>query len=143
MENTPLNQNETQEAPSILEDSIDTSAYEKNMRNARIWLYVIAGFQFLMGIYEYATIPIQEEGIIAFAIDGFIAVLFLVLALWSRKKPVVAFTVALILYVGIILLFSYFDTSNLYRGIIAKIFAIIALIKANRDARQYEQVKSF
>src|SRR5690242_16705263 len=83
---------------SIFTDVYDLAPYEKTMKNARIWLYVIAGIQFIMGIYEYNTTADPTVAAVAFGIDAFIALTFLGLALWSRKKPVIAFTIALVFY---------------------------------------------
>lgn len=127
---------------SILEDAIDTYEYERTMKRARIWLYVIAGFQLLVGFYEYGTSADQTIGLIAFGIDAFIGVVFFALALWSQRKPVHAFTTALVLYILLQVGFMLLDPVNIVRGIIIKIFVIIALVKANRDARQYVAVRS-
>jgi hypothetical protein len=40
--------------------------------------------------------------------------------------------------VGMILI----DASNIYKGVIIKILIFVALIKAVRDARKYEEVKA-
>jgi hypothetical protein len=140
-----INQTTTATEPqqeSILEDVIDTSAYEKTLRTGRIWLYVVAGLQLLMGIYEYSITDEKYVAIIAFGIQAFIAVMFLALALWSKKKPVPAFTTALIAYLFFAIGFMFLDPSNIYRGILVKIFLVIALVKANRDARRYQEAKS-
>ena len=96
----------------------------------------------MMGIFEYANETDRTIGIIAFVIDAFIALLFLILALWSRKKPVASFTIALVIYLLLQIVFMLTDPTNIFRGIIIKIFVIIALVKANRDARKYEEIKS-
>ena len=127
---------------TIFSDVYDLEPYEKTLKNARIWLYVISGIQFLMGIFEYANETDRTIGIIAFVIDAFIALLFLILALWSRKKPVASFTIALVIYLLLQIVFMLTDPTHIFRGIIIKIFVIIALVKANRDARKYEEIKS-
>ena len=133
---------EQSETESIFSDVYDTSVYEKTLKNARIWLFVIAGFQFAMGIFEKITIEDPQVGWIAFSIDAFIAFIFLGLALWSKKKPVVAFTIALVLYILINVGFMLIDSSNIYKGFLIKIFVVIALVKANRDARKYENIRA-
>jgi hypothetical protein len=35
---------------TIFNDLITTDEHEKKFRNARIWLYVLAGFQFIMAL---------------------------------------------------------------------------------------------
>lgn len=132
------------EEKSIFDDVYDMEPYEKSMRNARIWLYVIAGFQLIMGVIEFNTVTDPTVASVAFGIDAFLALVFLGLALWSRKKPVVAFTVALIFYILIVLGLAVLsgDFTSMAKGIIFKILVVAALIKANRDARKYESIKA-
>lgn len=135
----------TTETPTLfsdVNDVVDTEQYEKSLRNARNWLYVIGGLQIIMGFIEYGTITEQQIAIAAFCIDAFIGALFLALALWSRKKPVVAFTTALVCYIVVVTGLAVLDPSNLFRGMLIKIFAVIALVKANKAARQYEAIKA-
>lgn len=126
---------------SIFQDmELNLQPYEKTMKNGRTWLYVIAAFQFCMGIFEY----FQNEGLVgtfAFAIDAGVAVTFLIMALWSRKQPVPAFTTALVLYILFVIAFSVLDTSNIIRGIILKIIVVGALIKAVKDAKTYVRIR--
>ena len=92
----PTAENETVvKQETIFDDVYDLEPYEKTMKNARGWLYVIAVIQFIIGIVEYNTVDEPTVAAIAFGIDAFIAVVFLALSLWSKKKPVVAFTIAL------------------------------------------------
>jgi len=111
------------------------------MKNARVWLYIIAAFQAAMGIFEYNTTDDATIGMIACIIDFSIAVLFTGLALYSKKNPVTAFTTALILYIMLIAGFIALDPSNATKGVIVKVLAIIALVKANKDARKYVAIK--
>jgi hypothetical protein len=127
---------------SIFNNLVDLELYEKSLKNARTWLYVIAAFQFLMGVYEYFTVEDNVVAAIAFGIDAFIGLTFLALAIWSKKKPTIAFALALGLYVLFLISFMILDSSNIFKGVIIKILVIVALVKANRDARKYEEVKA-
>lgn len=137
----PVNTKEDKPQETIFSEIYDLEPYERTLKNARIWLYVIAGLQFIMGIIELNREEDPVIGWTAFGINVFIALGFLALALWSRKKPVPAFTTALVFYIVLHVGFSILDPSNLVRGIIIKIFVIVALVKANRDARKYEEMK--
>src|SRR5947209_20515945 len=86
---------------TIFSDMMDTKPYEKNLRTARIWLYVVAGIQAAIGVYEYASTSDKDLAVAAALIDGGIAVMFLLLAVWSYKKPAIAFMTALIAYIVI------------------------------------------
>lgn len=128
---------------TIFDDVYDLAPYEKSMKNARVWLYVIAAIQVILGIVEFNTVDDPTIAAVAFGIDAFIALVFLVLALWSKKKPVIAFTIALSFYIVIVLGLTLVsgDFTNLAKGIILKVLIVAALIKANRDARKYEAIK--
>ncbi len=125
--------------PTIFSDIVDTAPYEKSLRNARIYLYIIAALQFGIGIYEYAST--EDKDLVAGGIDAGIGVLFLLLALWSYKKPAIAFMTALIAFLVIHIGLSIIDPSHIYRGIILKILVVVALIKAFKDARQVEKLR--
>lgn len=131
-----------EEQESIFNNLLDTTVYKKSMKNARVWLYIVSTLQFLMGIYEYFSAFDNTIGIASFTLDTIIAVFFLSLALWSKKRPVAAFTLALIFYLLFIIGMVILDSQNIFRGFIIKILVVIALIKANRDARQYEAYRS-
>lgn len=140
----PTAENETNvKQESIFDDVYDLAPYEKTMKNARGWLYAIAVIQFIIGIVQYNTVDDPTVAAVAFGMDAFIALVFLGLALWSKKKPVVAFTIALGFYAVIILGIALLsgDFTSLVKGIIFKILVVAALIKANRDARKYEAIK--
>ena len=105
-------------------------------------MFVIAGIQFCVGLFEYFTVDDNMVAAIAFGIDAFVALGFLTLAFWSKKKPMLAFSIALAFYSIVIVGYIIIDPSNLFKGIIIKILVIVALIKAINDAKQYEEVKA-
>jgi len=125
---------------TIFNNLIDADEYEKKFKSARTWIYVIAGFQFAMGIFEFIK---EEETVawIALGIDWTVALIFLLLGLWSRKKPAAAFLSALIFYLAMVTAFAAIDISNVLKGIIFKILIVIALVKAYNTAREYENMK--
>ena len=96
-----VQQEEVAPQQNLFADVVDTEPYEKSMKNARIWLYIIAALQAVMGIFEYNSTDDPTIGLIACGIDFAVAFLFLGLALYSKKNPVVAFTTALISYIVI------------------------------------------
>lgn len=126
---------------NILTNIVDTEEYEKPLRNARGWLYAVAGFQLAMGFYEYFTTDNHLVGAVALGIDAFIALVFLVLALWSRKKPVPAFLSALVCYITFSVGFMLLDSSNIFKGLLIKILVVIALVKAYNSAKEYVAIK--
>jgi hypothetical protein len=139
--NDPQKTTATDANSTIFNDVIDTDEHEKKFKNARIWLYVLAGFQFIIGIIEYS----RENGRVAWiagGVDWFIALCFFLLAVWSNKKPAAAFLTALIFYCCIIAALGIFDPLSIVRGIIFKILIIIALYKAYTMAKEYEALKA-
>jgi predicted branched-subunit amino acid permease len=137
----PLHAEELPPQQDLFADIADTEPYEKSMNNARIWLYVIAGLQAVMGVIEYSASDDATVGVIACGIDVSIGLLFLGLALYSKKNPVTAFTAALILYLVIVAVAIIIEPSSAIKGIWLKVLAVIALVKANKDARKYAAIK--
>jgi hypothetical protein len=125
---------------TIFSDLADTKPYEKSLKTARIWLYVIAGLQVIMGIYEYNTVA-PDLALLVLLIDAGIGIIFFGLALWSYKKPAASFLTALIIYVLIHIGLGILEPENLIKGVLLKIFIVIALVKAYNDAREVGRLK--
>jgi hypothetical protein len=138
----PQEENSVLEKESIFTEAFDYAPLQKSLKNGRTWLFVIAGIQLIMGVVEYNAAENTYVGWAAFGIDAFIGSVFFALALWSRKKPKLAFTLALAAYLFFNIGFMLIDATNLYRGILLKIIVLIALFKATRDARKYEDIKN-
>ena len=126
---------------SIFSDALDTSRYDKSLKRARVYLYIIAGIQCAVGIYEYATIRDKDFALVAAAIDFGIGALFIFFAVWSYKNPVTAFLTALITFVVIHIGMAFFDPASIIRGIILKGLAVFALIKAYNDAKEAQRLR--
>ena len=128
---------------SIFKDVVDTEPYQKGLKNARIWLYVVSGFHLVFAIINYFTLKDQDEqmALMASGIYVAIAAIFFALALWSYKKPTVSFLVALILYIAFIIGFALLDPANLVRGVIIRILVIVALFKGYTNAKQVEKLR--
>lgn len=136
---TPPSATATQE--SIFNDWGDTKPYEKSLKTARIWLYIIAALQVGIGIYEYNTVD-ESIALFALLIDAGIGVVFLALALWSYKKPAASFLTAIIAYALMYIILGLLEPQNLYKGVLLKIFIVIALVKAYKDAREVEKMRA-
>ncbi|MGE5105900.1 MAG: hypothetical protein ACM3H8_00010 [Sphingobacteriales bacterium] len=124
----------------VLSDIENFTKHEKTLKNARVWLYIIAGLQFVMGVYELLTID-GTIGIFAFLIDAAIAFVFLILSFWSKKNPSTAFLTALIFYLVLYILLGISDQGNFIKGILVKIFVVIALAKAYNNAKEISDLK--
>ena len=130
-----------QPAETHLFNDLDTSKYDKSLKQARILLYIVAGLQLLVGIIEFSSAKGVEINQIAGVIDGGIGIMFILFALWSYKKPATAFMTALILFIVIHVVSAIFDPTQIAKGIILKIIVIIGLIKAFNDARSIATLK--
>ena len=126
---------------TMFSDIVDIKPYEKNLKNARIWLYVIAAIQVVFGIVQYAITDDKEIGLIVAIVEAGIGVLFFLFALWSYKKPATAFMTALVTFVVIHVASAIIEPSQIYKGIILKVLVIVALVKGFNNAREVEKLK--
>ena len=126
---------------TIFGEMLDTKRYEKSLKNARIYLYIIAALQVVVGIYQYSQATDTETAIFLGGIPIALGLLFLVYAFWSYKKPVVAFMTALVTFVAAHLITMIDDPTSIYKGIILKVLVVVALVKAYKDAREVEKLK--
>lgn len=128
---------------SVLLDVADMSGYDKNLKNARTWLYVLSGIMFAVGLYHFFQNEAYGEEVqwITFAMEGGIALVFLACTLWSYKKPATAFMTALVLYLLLVISNAILEPATIIQGIIFKILIVIALGKAYKDARENEDLK--
>ena len=126
---------------TIFSDVLDTTPYEKNLRTARIYLYVVAAIQVGVGIYQYANAADPELGFWLGGVTAGLGILFLLFAIWSYKKPAAAFMTALIVFIVAHVATMVADPSYIYKGIILKVLVVIALIKGFRDAKEVEKLR--
>ena len=136
-------ENEPVKQDTIFNEVADMSGYDKNLKTARVYLYIVAALQIGVGIYQYITLKDYSEqvALLAGGIAGGLGIVFIILAIWSYKMPSAAFLTALIVFVGAHIYTAIEDPSQIPRGIILKVLVIVALIKGFKDAREYEQMK--
>ena len=65
--------------------------------------------------------------------------MLVVLGFLSKKKPFSSLIIGLILFIALWVVTAAMDKSNLYSGIIVKIFVVIYMLRALPDARRYER----
>lgn len=137
-EETPEKNTET----IFTEEEFSTQAYDKHIRQARNAIFVAAGLLTLGLIILGATIPAYYE---YFWIDcliwGAFIVGFILLGLWTKKKPYTAIVCALVLYGLFIALNAFADATTIYKGIILKIVIIVSLVKGLNDAREAQAMR--
>lgn len=131
---------ETPKEESIFEDiEVDTSAYQKHIRRARILLFIIAGLQLIVGIL--LGISGEPDYEIEVGVQVVIGLVFAGLAFWTKYKPYAALMIALVLYVGIFLLSAIVEPARIMSGIFIKIVIVVLLIRGISNARDAEEMK--
>jgi hypothetical protein len=124
---------------NALEEAISMEGYDKPVRNARIILFVAAGMQ-LFSIFTIGNLP-QPNKTLAIAINIFIAIVYILLALWTTKRPYTAIITALIFYTGWISFNAILAPATLIQGFILKILVYVLLIMALSNAREVQRWK--
>ncbi len=132
---------ESDRTQSIFPETPDLTESNKKINQGRGLLIFISIAQFLMGIYEYYSAEDKFTGSIAFGIDAFVAMIFLALALATKKKPFLCLTTGLVSYIVLIALFGFLDPTNLYNGALMKFFIIFALVKGVKAAKEAEAIR--
>jgi hypothetical protein len=139
-----LQENQQQDLLGDVGGEADTSEYDAQVRKARNWLFVVAGIQLIAGLVEVYSTP-DELKLIVLGIHGAIIAIFVGLALWTNKRAYEALIIAIVVYGLIYIGGGLLDPMNFIRGIIIKIFVVIALIngiKAAKEARNIRNLSS-
>ncbi len=106
---------------------------EKQVKNARITLFVLAGLFIIIGIYEGYVADGHDE---FFAyIDWGLAALYIGLGFWSKTRPFTAILIGFILYIALILMNAFLDPMTLVSGILWKIVIISFLVKGLQSTK--------
>lgn len=139
-----MNQNTTAENSTntdlLEDDDLSMEGYDKPVKKARNILFVLAAIQLVFGIF----IALQQYGvarIISMAIYIGIAIVFFLLALWTKSKPYTAIITALSIYGVLVLADFIIDPASILRGIIIKIVVFALLISALSNAKEVQQWK--
>lgn len=117
----------------------DLTNAQSKVKNAAATLYVIAGFTSLYGLI--VGLGIREDAGLMIG-NVVIAILYILLGLWSQEKPFMAILSGLILYATFILLNAFLDPATLYNGMVIKLVVIVFLIKGVVSARQANRILS-
>ncbi|MGI9542119.1 MAG: hypothetical protein ACR2MX_02605 [Cyclobacteriaceae bacterium] len=117
----------------------DLTQAQQMIRNAAATLYVIACFTALYGLI--VGLGIQDDARLMIG-NLVIAILYLVLGLWSQEKPFISILCGLILFVTFILLNAFLDPDTLYKGIIIKAIVTVFLIRGVISARKANRILS-
>lgn len=144
MENSRLPEptEENNSATIFSAEDFSLQGYDKTIRQARNAIFIAAGVLALNLIVLAATVPDSYEYLwLDFVIWGAFIAVFIVLGIWTKKKPLSAILGALILYAVFIIINAAIDISTIYKGIILKIVIIGLLVKGIKDAREAQRMK--
>jgi hypothetical protein len=131
-------QNRTEEDTIFDEAELLNKPYDKSIRYARIVIYIIAAAQFVLGIYQAYNTEGKVERLAVVVLTTALSLVYVVLALYSRKKPFNAILAALIIYSSFVVVDLVLDPGSLFKGLLLKAAVIYYLAKALGDARDMQ-----
>ena len=108
----------------------------KKVTSARKTLYWLAGIFMFFGLVQF----FMTESLEVLLSNVILAVIFLLLAYWSQKRPFAAILSALLLYVTVIALNAIIEPYTLAKGIFVKIIILSFLIKGTYSASQISKI---
>ncbi|MBL6447089.1 hypothetical protein JMN32_12275 [Fulvivirga sp. 29W222] len=126
-------------AQEILERS-RTEIAEKHVKTSRNTLYVLAALFFLYAIL-YGT-GVLANDIVSLVFYSIIAIIYILLALWTKSKPQTAVILGLVLYLLNIALIASIDINTLYQGWLIKGIIITYLVRGILEARKIPKKKT-
>ncbi len=115
------------------------SDQKKAIKKAINILFALAGLNFAFGVVLYLVINLN---IIEFIASTFLALIYLALALWSKKKPFAGILTGFCVYILTIALQFIADPMTIFHGLLWKILFISAFIygyKAVKDSEKLEK----
>ena len=142
------NNNLAEQSPEKNTDTIFTEeefsmrGYDKHIRQARNAIFIAAGVLLLNVIILAATVPYSYEYLwLDFVIWGAFIAGFIVLGIWTKKKPYYAIVGGLILMGVFIVVNALIEPLSMLSGIIFKIAVVLFLTKGLGDANEAQQMK--
>ncbi len=90
------------------------------IKSARNTLFILAGIVAIFGLLAYST----HQDILILGINFLLSLIYLTLAFWSEKKPMMALLIGLLLYITTIAITAIFEPTTLIKGVIWKILIV-------------------
>ncbi|MEO5593557.1 MAG: hypothetical protein ABIR15_07510 [Chitinophagaceae bacterium] len=120
---------------------MEINALDKKIKSATTTLYVLAGLSFLIGIIYFSVNPAEDNGSAILITYTVIAIIYLLLGVWAKTKPVASIISGMVLYILIELMGAIENPASIFRGIILKIIIISYLIKGLMSAIEAEKIR--
>ena len=122
-------------------NSIDIVDYNKKLRQAANTLYYLSGIFVLSGIIQF-FVNKDDPAVLAYVLPSIIlAIVFLALAGYTKKKPLACIICGFSLYVIVQILNAIADPKTIASGILIKIIIIGFLIKGIKSAIEIDRIK--
>ena len=113
----------------------DIREHDKQIKQSRNTIFIVAVIQFLFGIVSGYQIG-GEMGWLVFGVAGFIAIIFFLLGILTKKKPYTAILITLIFYSSLLVIDLVIQPSTVLKGIIIKLFIIGYLVRGLGKAKE-------
>lgn len=117
----------------IKEEAIEEA--NKKLRHVKILLYVIAGINFLIGLFYMANEATFSDGIASLIA----AAIFLGCVIWVKEQPLTGVLAAFVFWIVLQLSVIFVDPSFLMKGLLLKVIFIAIFIKGISSAREVKQ----
>jgi len=142
MENNKMPEETNQHQPESIFSEADfiNQGYDKHIKQARNAIFAVAIIITIsVLILAFSNSAYNEYLWLDLVVYGIFVSGFVLLGLWTKKKPYYAIVGALILYAIFIAMNAILDISTLYKGIIIKIIIIVLLVKGINDAKEAQE----
>jgi hypothetical protein len=120
---------------------IDIASFNKRLKSAANTLYYLAGSFIFIGILLF-FLKKDDPDVLALVLPNLIlAIVFLALGGYTKKKPLASIVSGLCLYVIVLIMIFINNPASIAYGIIVKIIILGYLIKGVKSAIEIEKIK--
>nr|WP_321452590.1 hypothetical protein [uncultured Carboxylicivirga sp.] len=142
--NYPIGGTEQDQAKYIAKQVMDRSDVDdavKRLKNARILLFLIAGYLFIAPILSLLMKGMSLTLLITIILSGILGIVFLVFAILSFKRPKISILIPLVsisIYYLILLILGPYE--YFYKGVLWKIIILVGLGYGYFSVRKSDKV---
>ncbi|HEY8929413.1 MAG TPA: hypothetical protein VIM55_09500 [Mucilaginibacter sp.] len=120
---------------------IDHFEFNAEVRKAANSLYYLSAIFVISGLIVYVTNKDSEDAVVTLILNLVLAMIFLALGGYARKKPLACIISGLALYAIVVVLNAIIDPVTIIKGLIMKIIIVGFLIKGLKAALEIEKMK--
>ena len=123
-------------------EEFSLEGYDKHIKQARNAIFAVAILLVINLVVLAFSIPENYEYLwIDIAFWSVFIAGFVLLGLWTKRRPYYAIIGAICLYTIFIVINAAVDISTLYKGIIVKVIVFVLLIKGINDAKEAQALQ--